>query len=79
MRRTLALAVVAVLESVARADPPEPRVPATPAAQAEVRALEVERVDEAASQAAGREVRTRTRPYAHPHFWAAWVLWGDPN
>ncbi len=49
------------------------------AAQAHVRDLEVESVDEAASQAAGRLVRRRTRPWSHPHYWAAWVLWGLPD
>ncbi len=45
-------------------------------AQASVRDLEVERVDAAASQAAGREVRTKVRPFTHPQHWAGWVLWG---
>ncbi len=45
-------------------------------AQAYVRDLEVERVDDEASQAAGREVRAKVRPFAHPQYWAAWVLWG---
>ncbi len=49
------------------------------AAQAHVRGLEVERVDEAASQAAGHEVRAKIRPWAHPYYWAAWVLWGLPD
>ena len=48
------------------------------AAQAYVRSVEVEQVDVAASHAAGREVRTRTRPWSHPYYWAAWVLWGLP-
>ncbi len=49
------------------------------AAQAHVRDVEVESVDEAASQAAGLEVRRKTRPWAHPYYWAAWVLWGLPD
>ena len=47
-------------------------------AQRRVRDLELERVDPAASQAEGREVRVRERAFAHPRYWAAWVLWGRP-
>ncbi len=48
-------------------------------AQAYVRELDLELVDEAERLAAGREVRSRVRPWAHPYYWAGWVLWGRPD
>ncbi len=56
-----------------------PAAAALRAAQAHVRDFEVESVDEAASQAAGHEVRRKARPWSHPYYWAAWVLWGLPT
>ena len=48
-------------------------------AQKEVRELEVEVVDREASRAEGRTVHKLKRRYAHPYYWAAWVLWGLPR
>ena len=48
-------------------------------AQEHVRGLERDVRDEEATQATGREVRARARPFSHPAFWAAWVLWGLPS
>ena len=49
------------------------------AAQEHVRTYERDIVDAEASALAGRRVDRRERPWAHPRFWAAWVLWGLAN
>ena len=36
----------------------------------------IERADEAATLAAGKRVLVKRRAFAHPYYWAAWVLWG---
>ena len=48
------------------------------AAQQHVRSVEHEVVDREASRAAGRTVTRTVRRWAHPAYWAAWVLWGLP-
>ncbi len=45
------------------------------AAQAHVRTFETKVVDPDASRKARRTVTKTVRPWAHPHYWAAWVLW----
>jgi len=49
------------------------------AAQEHVRTREVEVPDEDAFKREGRRVTRRVRPWEHPRFWAAWVLWGLPD
>ena len=49
------------------------------AAQQHVREHEMDVVDEEASALAGRQVVKRAKPWAHPRYWAAWVLWGLPE
>jgi tetratricopeptide (TPR) repeat protein len=56
--------------------PPRAPAEALKAAQEAVRDHEVEAPDPDASAKAGRSVRRRVRPWSHPRFWAAWVLWG---
>ncbi len=48
-------------------------------AQAYVRTLEVEVVDKEASRQARRTITKKVRKWAHPYYWAAWVLWGLPH
>ncbi len=47
-------------------------------AQEHVRTFERTAVDPEASHEAGRTVTKRSTPWAHPRYWAAWVLWGLP-
>ncbi len=49
------------------------------AAQEYVRTFETEVPDVDASQREGRAVTKRVRPWEHPYYWAAWVLWGLPS
>ena len=48
-------------------------------AQEHLRTFEREVVDEKASLIAGRRVTRTVRPWSHPRYWAAWVLWGLPR
>ncbi len=48
------------------------------AAQEHVRSHEIEVPDEEATRREGHPVTRRARPWAHPYYWAAWVLWGLP-
>lgn len=48
-------------------------------AQAFVRDVEKEEIDAEASRKARRTITKKTRPWAHPNYWAAWVLWGLPD
>ncbi len=49
------------------------------AAQDHVRTFERVVEDVEASRAAGRRVTKKQRPWQHPRYWAAWVLWGLPD
>ena len=49
------------------------------AAQAFIRTHEVDVPDEEATKREGRPVKKRVRPWEHPYYWAAWVLWGLPT
>ena len=49
------------------------------AAQDFVRTHEIEVPDEEATKREGKPVTKRVRHWAHPYFWAAWVLWGLPS
>lgn len=49
------------------------------AAQEHVRTYEIEVPDPDASRREGRSVPKRIRPWDHPFYWAAWVLWGVPE
>jgi CHAT domain-containing protein len=49
------------------------------AAQEHVRTYEKEVPDPEATAREGRPVTKRVRPWEHPYYWAAWVLWGLPN
>nr|MDJ0523649.1 CHAT domain-containing protein [Planctomycetota bacterium] len=48
-------------------------------AQEYVRTFEREEVDREASRKARRTVMRKVRPWQHPYYWAAWVLWGLPE
>ncbi len=48
-------------------------------AQAHVRSTQRTVIDREASRKAGRTVTKTTRPWAHPYYWAAWVLCGAPD
>ncbi|MDJ0521901.1 MAG: tetratricopeptide repeat protein [Planctomycetota bacterium] len=48
-------------------------------AQEYVRTFEREEVDRDASRKARRTVMRKVRPWQHPQYWAAWVLWGLPD
>ena len=53
-----------------------PTATALKRAQAYVRTYERRELDKAATSRGGVPVYKTVRPWEHPYYWAAWVLWG---